>query len=92
MTLGTHSEIGKLRKVIVCAPGLAHERLTPTNCDNLLFDDVFWVQQARNDHRDFRDKMVDRDVEVLEVHELLTDILSRKDWTCPALVPPQVLV
>lgn len=79
MTLGVHSEIGKLRKVIVCAPGLAHERLTPANCDSLLFDDVFWVQQARSDHRDFRDKMEDRGVEVLEVSDLLADILGRKD-------------
>ena len=44
---GVHSEVGKLRKVLVCAPGLAHERLTPTNCDDLLFDDVLWVQNAR---------------------------------------------
>ena len=27
---GVHSEVGKLRKVLVCSPGLAHERLTPT--------------------------------------------------------------
>ena len=45
-TYGVHSEVGKLRKVLVCAPGLAHQRLTPTNCDNLLFDDVMWVQNA----------------------------------------------
>jgi len=56
MTLGAQSEICKLHKVIVYAPGLAHERLTPANCDSLLFDDVFWVQQARNDHRDFATK------------------------------------
>ncbi|MCO1661102.1 AI-2E family transporter, partial [Pseudonocardia sp. S2-4] len=37
---GVHSEVGTLRKVLVCAPGLAHTRLTPTNCDALLFDDV----------------------------------------------------
>jgi arginine deiminase len=76
--LGVHSEIGKLRRVIVCAPGLAHERLTPANCDSLLFDDVFWVQQARSDHRDFCDKMVDRGVEVLDVHDLLTAVLAHK--------------
>ena len=39
-TYGVHSEVGRLRKVLVCAPGLAHSRLTPTNCDSLLFDDV----------------------------------------------------
>ena len=30
---GVHSEAGKLRKVMVCSPGLAHQRLTPNNCD-----------------------------------------------------------
>ena len=43
---GVHSEVGRLRKVLVCAPGLAHRRLTPTNCDELLFDDVMWVQNG----------------------------------------------
>ena len=46
---GGHSEVGQLRKVLVCAPGLAHERLTPSNCDDLLFDDVIWVQNARRE-------------------------------------------
>ena len=45
-TYSVNSEVGKLRKVLVCAPGLAHQRLTPTNCDDLLFDDVMWVQNA----------------------------------------------
>jgi arginine deiminase len=37
---GVHSEVGKLRKVLVCAPGLAHKRLTPSNKDRLLFDEL----------------------------------------------------
>ena len=45
---------------MVCAPGLAHQRLTPENCHELLFDDVIWLQQARRDHFDFVAKMVDR--------------------------------
>ncbi|MBJ7466889.1 MAG: arginine deiminase, partial [Mycolicibacterium sp.] len=48
--LGVWSEAGKLRRVMVCAPGLAHQRLTPENCHELLFDDVIWLQQARRDH------------------------------------------
>ena len=48
-TFGVHSETGVLRQVIVCRPGLAHRRLTPSNCDALLFDDVFWVKQAQKD-------------------------------------------
>ena len=59
---GAHSEVGRLRKVLVCAPGLAHDRLTPSNCDDLLFDDVIWVQNARRDHFDFVSKMRERGV------------------------------
>ncbi|MGE2713425.1 arginine deiminase [Mycolicibacterium litorale] len=75
-TYGVHSEVGKLRKVLVCAPGLAHERLTPSNCDALLFDDVLWVQNARRDHFDFVAKMRDRGVEVVELHDLLTQTMQ----------------
>ncbi|WP_332820631.1 arginine deiminase [Pseudomonas sp.] len=71
--LGVYSEAGKLRKVLVCSPGLAHLRLTPNNCDQLLFDDVIWVSQAKRDHFDFVSKMRERGVEVLEMHNLLTD-------------------
>ena len=73
--LGVHSEVGKLHKVIVCRPGLAHKRVTPMNCDELLFDDVFWVDQAIKDHADFCQKMRERDIEVFDVHELLTEVL-----------------
>jgi arginine deiminase len=73
---GVHSEVGRLRKVLVCAPGLAHERLTPSNCDDLLFDDVMWVQNARRDHVDFVSKMRERGVEVVELHNLLTETLA----------------
>src|SRR5471032_749995 len=80
---GVHSEAGKLRKVMVCSPGLAHQRLTPNNCDELLFDDVLWVAQAKRDHFDFVTKMRERNVDVLEMHNLLTDIVAipeALDW------------
>jgi arginine deiminase len=76
--LGVHSEVGKLRTVLTCRPGLAHQRLTPSNCDEMLFDDVFWVQAAKADHHDFVVKMQDRGIEVLEMHELLSDILQNE--------------
>ena len=68
---GVHSEVGQLRKVMVCAPGKAHQRLTPSNCDDLLFDDVLWVDVARRDHFDFINKLRDRGVDVVEMHNLL---------------------
>ena len=81
--LGVWSEAGRLRRVLVCAPGLAHQRLTPENSSELLFDDVIWLQQARRDHFDFVAKMVDRGVEVLDLQELLSDVVAMpeaRDW------------
>jgi arginine deiminase len=80
---GVHSEVGRLRKVLVCAPGLAHARLTPTNADGLLFDDVMWVENAQRDHADFVDKLRARGVDVVELHDVLAQTLAvpgAKDW------------
>ena len=86
---GVHSEVGTLRKVLVCAPGLAHARLTPSNCDQLLFDDVMWVQSAQRDHLDFMTKMRERGVEVVEMHDLLAetlDVPAAKQWLLDAQI------
>ena len=88
---GVHSEVGRLHKVMVCAPGAAHERLTPTNCDALLFDDVMWVETAKRDQLDFIQKMRDRGVTVVEMHELLTqtmDIPQARKWVLDEQVVP----
>jgi len=74
--LGANSEVGVLKTVMVCHPGLAHERLTPSNCSDLLYDDVIWVEQAKRDHRDFVSKMQERGVRVLEMHDLLEQVLD----------------
>ena len=73
---GVYSEVGKLRTVMVCAPGRAHQRLTPSNNDDLLFDDVMWVEAAKRDHFDFMQKMRDRGIEVLEMHTLLAETVA----------------
>lgn len=75
-THGVHSEVGRLHKVLVCSPGLAHRRLTPTNADDLLFDDVMWVENAQRDHADFVNKLAQRGVEVVELHDLLAQTMA----------------
>ena len=90
-TYGVHSEVGRLRKVLVCAPGLAHRRLTPTNSDELLFDDVLWVENAQRDHADFVNKLTQRGVEVVELHELLAqtmEVPGARDWLLDRKVDP----
>ncbi|MFC5755985.1 arginine deiminase [Rhizobium sp. GCM10022189] len=91
---GVHSEVGKLRTVMVCRPSLAHQRLTPANCHDLLFDDVLWVHEAQKDHYDFVLKMQERGVEVLELHDLLSQTLANKqarDFVLDRRITPNVL-
>ena len=76
MAPGVYSEVGRLRKVLVCRPGLAQRRLTPANCHELLFDDVLWVSRARNDHDAFTTALKERGIEVLEMHDLLADTVA----------------
>lgn len=74
---GVHSEVGKLRKVIVHRPGLEMRRLTPSNCQELLFDDVIWTRKARQDHDAFVDLMREEaGVKVMRVHELLEGVVA----------------
>ena len=74
--VGVWSEIGKLRRVLVCQPDLAHQRLTPDNSAELLFDDVIWLAQARRDHFDFVSKMSERGIEVYDLQECLATVLA----------------
>src|SRR5208282_1592489 len=85
MPFGVDSEVGKLRKVMVHRPGLEHSRLTPSNAEELLFDDVLWVARAKAEHDMFCEAMRDRGVEVFEAEQLLAEALAgpeARDWVC----------
>jgi arginine deiminase len=90
--LGVASEVGTLRSVIVHRPDLAHERLSPTNCHDLLFDDVIWVRRARQEFDAFIDVMRGRGVEVLLFHELLAETLAdaaARKWVLERKLRPE---
>jgi len=90
--LGAHSEVGQLHTVMVHRPDLAHERLSPSNCHELLFDDVIWVRRARQEFDAFVDLMRERGVEVLILHELLSETLDDNEaraWLLSRRVRPE---
>src|ERR671911_756091 len=74
-TFGVHSEVGKLRKVMVHRPELSLQRLTPSTHDELLFDDVLWVERAQYEHDQFVARMRERGVEVFVLRDLLAETL-----------------
>jgi len=78
-TLGVHSEVGRLRQVMVHRPELSLQRLTPSNHDDLLFDDVLWVERAQYEHDQFVARMRERGVEVFLLQTLLAEALAASD-------------
>ena len=83
--LGVDSEVGVLRRVILHRPGRELERLTPTNKDELLFDDVLWVKRARQEHDAFTYTLRARGVTVLHLQDLLAQTLEDLE-VCERLV------
>jgi arginine deiminase len=71
------SEVGVLKQLIVHRPGLELDRLTPTNHDDLLFDDVLWGSRAREEHDAFAQALRDRGVVVHRFADLLADALDQ---------------
>lgn len=76
--MGFHvdSETGRLRRVVVHRPGLELKRLTPSNKDALLFDDVLWVRRAQEEHEGFVRLLRERGVEVHLFGDLLAESLT----------------
>lgn len=78
--MGFHveSETGRLKQVILHRPDLEMKRLTPSNKDDLLFDDVLWVKRAREEHDGFADALRDRGVKVHLFTDLLRETLGNE--------------
>ncbi|HUU76602.1 MAG TPA: arginine deiminase [Methanoregulaceae archaeon] len=73
---GVYSEVGRLRKVIVHRPDLSLRRLTPSNHEELLFDDLLWVEKAMHEHDSFVNLLRDEGVRVYYLQGLLAEAMS----------------
>ncbi|RWR01465.1 arginine deiminase [[Pantoea] beijingensis] len=73
------SEIGQLRSVMLHRPCLSLQRLTPSNCQELLFDDVLSVETAGEEHDIFASTLRKQGVEVLLLTDLLTETLNQPE-------------
>lgn len=70
------SEVGRLRQVLVHMPEPALKRLTPTNKDQLLFDDVLWVHRALEEHREWCEVLTARGVRVHRLGEMIEQTIA----------------
>lgn len=76
MSFHVDSEVGQLRQAIVHRPDLELKRLTPSNREALLFDDILWVKRARQEHDAFADALREAGVTVHLFDELLRETLA----------------
>ena len=76
LPLGSTSEVGRLRSVMLHRPGDELRRLTPRNSDQLLFDGLPWVARAQEEHDEFADLLRANGVEVLLLGDLLTETIA----------------
>ena len=73
------SEIGRLKRVMLHRPGKELARLTIDNKDELLFDDILWVEEAQKEHDAFADLLRDNGSEVVYFKDCLSYILKEKE-------------
>jgi len=76
MNMHVDSEVGNLKQVILHRPDLELKRLTPTNKDAYLFDDVLWVKRAKQEHDAFAESLRDLDVRVHMLDTLLRETVA----------------
>ena len=76
MNMHVDSEVGNLKQVILHRPDLELKRLTPTNKDAYLFDDVLWVKRAKQEHDAFAESLRDLDVRVHKLATLLRETVA----------------
>ncbi len=76
MTFGVHSEVGRLREVVLHRPGVELSRLTPSNVHGLLFDDVLWAERAQQEHDAFAATLTGYGVVVHHFAALLAQALD----------------
>ena len=76
MSLRVDSEVGVLKQTIIHRPGLELARLTPSNMQEFLFDDVLWVKEAKKEHDGFAEALREAGVVAHYFDHLLRDVVA----------------
>lgn len=76
METKVYSEIGRLRKVMVHAPGREIDVIVPESANVLLFEDILFGELARSEHEMMCKVFKKYGVDVVEIKDLLTESLK----------------
>jgi arginine deiminase len=75
-TFHVDSEVGRLRRAILHRPDIELKRLTPTNKHDLLFDEILWVERAKQEHDGFVETLRGLSVDVIYFDRLLRETVA----------------
>ncbi|MCL2407282.1 MAG: arginine deiminase [Defluviitaleaceae bacterium] len=74
--INVYNEIGKLKKVLLHRPGTELEQLSPNSLEDLLFDDIPYLEVARQEHDTFAEALRDQGVEVVYLTDLAAEAIK----------------
>lgn len=72
-TIEIYSEVSPLKAVLLHKPGKELENLTPETIEDLLFEDIPWLDRMRDEHDYFASIFIDNGCDVYYYEELLTE-------------------
>lgn len=79
--LRVDSEIGDLQAVLLHRPGAELNNLIPRYLDDLLFDEIPWLDKAREEHEEFAKALKAAGAKVHYVEDLVLDIMENEEHT-----------
>lgn len=77
MPIHVTNEIGKLKKVMLHRPGEELEHLVPEELERLLFDDIPYLKEARQEHDTFARVLRENGAEVVYLEDLMAETLQQ---------------
>lgn len=84
--INVKSEIGPLKRVMLHRPGEELLNLTPDTLEQLLFDDIPYLEEAQREHDAFADTLRSEGVEVVYLEDLMAEVLDANPRLKPAFI------
>ncbi len=79
MVINVKSEIKPLKKVLLHRPGRELLNLTPDTLEELLFDDIPFLEEAQKEHDRFAEILRENGVEVVYLEDLMAETLEQNE-------------
>lgn len=74
-----NSEVNDLKTLLIHTPGKELENLIPDYLEDLLFDDIPWLNKAIEEHDYFKSVLKENKVEVIELVDLVSESLYSEE-------------